>query len=379
MRFSPATLLLAPALVSANNIFFSNGEDAWLGDRAPSADIRLLSLSPTLAEERDLTFRLDVLESEEACGYANITINGAPLADRHRGVLTLDHGVIVLANWRFECMIWRGVESEQLMFLDIESVNDQAVSDMGFAIRFRQSEPMWLTDIQGQASIITPNSKTNDDDIPLDDGPFLDEDEDDEYEYEDEDGEEGSKLEQALAEIASLQAQVEDLMDELSFTHEQMAELIERREREQRVRGCDSVRCYIKAITNKFSGHRLPADGEFHITSVLDPSDTDAEGGPHKGHWPPKFRFPHHGHGNHTHGNHTHGNHTFPHRPPFWCRLPRHPPFKHRPPFGRHPPRITSLLMASLLMASLLMASLLMASIPTIIPLTINLLTAKAL
>ncbi|KAG6366574.1 hypothetical protein INS49_000752 [Diaporthe citri] len=144
-----AGVLLTPALAGA-----ISAEDS-----IPRAFISVpLPEAVDSAPSRDLVFRFDINESQDACGYGNVTINGQKLSEDGKGPLTLDGDRVVDASWNFTCVTWNDKPQEQLLSLNVDHVNGQTVDDAGFTIRFQQVAPVWISDVEGSASMTRVHS-----------------------------------------------------------------------------------------------------------------------------------------------------------------------------------------------------------------------------
>lgn len=271
----------------------------------------------------DLVFRFDINESQEACGYGNVTINGQNLSEDGHGPLNVGDRVVD-ASWNFTCVTWNNKPQEQLLSLNVENVDGQAV-EAGFTLRFQQVAPVWISDIEGSASMTRVHSHSNhqgqsepDDDKEID-------------------------LDAELAELDYLHWQMAELAHLLHEKEHRLAEAFgwERPHwPAPRIHECDSLKCVIEAIAHTVKG----AASSFY----------GGRPGPHGPHGPGPHRHgpggdhhrgPHHDFGKPGHGNHTdNGTHPFPppphgkkphfpHPPPF-CKCAPLPPPHH----GEHPP-----------------------------------------
>ncbi|KAI7784563.1 hypothetical protein LA080_009800 [Diaporthe eres] len=148
-----AGVLLTPALAGAIS----------LEDSIPRAFITIpLPEAVDSTPSRDLVFRFDINESQDACGYGNVTINGQKLSEDGNGPLTLDGDRVVDASWNFTCVTWNDKPQEQLLSLNVEHVNGQTVEDVGFTLRFQQVAPVWISDVEGSASMTRVHSTRQD-------------------------------------------------------------------------------------------------------------------------------------------------------------------------------------------------------------------------
>lgn len=96
--------------------------------------------------------RLDLHQSNQACGVASLNINGLPLSQNAtgggQGAFTLNDGVIIGASWKFTC-----VKNEQHLAMTIHSVNGRSVSNKVFSTTFRQVTPVRILDVRGAAKV----------------------------------------------------------------------------------------------------------------------------------------------------------------------------------------------------------------------------------
>ena len=96
--------------------------------------------------------RLDVLESDVACGYGNITIDGQSLHQDENGSgsgsITTESGNLIIADWKFSCVEEDG-HDEQLMKFDVVYIDDDRVRDVGFSVQFQQTGPVRITHLNG--------------------------------------------------------------------------------------------------------------------------------------------------------------------------------------------------------------------------------------
>ncbi|ROW16658.1 hypothetical protein VPNG_01702 [Cytospora leucostoma] len=140
-----AGVLLAPVLA---------GAVALEEDSIPSAVITLhLPESGEPTTSQDLVFVINIQESHDACGYGNVTIESQNLLESGSGSLPMDKDRVVDATWNFTCVTWNGKPQEQLLSLNIDLVDGQPIEDVGFTIRFQQVAPVWISDIEGSASM----------------------------------------------------------------------------------------------------------------------------------------------------------------------------------------------------------------------------------
>ncbi|ROW09658.1 hypothetical protein VMCG_02499 [Cytospora schulzeri] len=214
-----AGVLLAPALA---------GAVAFEEDSISSAIITLhlpesASHSTT---SHDLTFQFEILESNDACGYGNVTIEGQDLPEGGSGSLTMNED-IVDATWSFTCVAWNGEPQEQLLSLNIDNINGQPIEDVGFTLRFQQVAPVWISDIEGNAMMTRlhslrqsePNHHCNDNN-----------------------DEEEIDLDAEMAELDFLRWQVAELSHEIRAKEQRLAEALGW---DRHIKDCDSLKAVL--------------------------------------------------------------------------------------------------------------------------------------
>ncbi|KAL2279538.1 hypothetical protein FJTKL_13410 [Diaporthe vaccinii] len=212
-----AGVLLTPALAGAIS----------LEDSIPRAFITIpLPEAVDSTPSRDLVFRFDINESQDACGYGNVTINGQKLSEDGNGPLTLDGDRVVDASWNFTCVTWNDKPQEQLLSLNVEHVNGQTVEDVGFTLRFQQVAPVWISDVEGSASMTRVHSTRQDQAEPDCDDKELD-------------------LDAELAELDYLRWQMAELAHLLHEKEHRLAKAFgwERHHGPARIHECDSLKC----------------------------------------------------------------------------------------------------------------------------------------
>ncbi|CAN8102276.1 unnamed protein product [Discula destructiva] len=140
-----AGVVLAPALVRAMAI-----EE----DTIPSAFITLhLADSNDAATTGDLVLRLDINETTDACGAGNVQISGQTLSEEGSGSLVIENDRLIDATWNMTCVTWNDVPQEQLFSLNVDFVDGRPVEEVGFTVRFQQVAPVWISDVEGDASM----------------------------------------------------------------------------------------------------------------------------------------------------------------------------------------------------------------------------------
>lgn len=327
-----AGVLLAPVLAGAvaleegeSSAIRPSQEDALINqgeDSIPSAFITLhLPESDDAVSGQDVVFRFDIHESSDACGYGNVSINGQQLPEGGSGSFTVNDDRVMDATWNLTCVAWNDKPQEQLLSLNVGSVSGQDVEDVGFTIRFQQVAPVWISDVEGTASMTRVHSinqaKPDCDDELLD-------------------------VEAEMAELHSLKWQVAELKQQIFAKERRLADALgwPQRPRPPMIEECDSLKCVFGALFHKVKGAAwsIYGGGDFSGFDGM----RHHEGPPganhfrehHHPHGPPPFG--HSGHHNHTKNGTDHHHHhppPFAHPPPF-CKCPPPPP----PPPGHHGP-----------------------------------------
>ncbi|TAQ89971.1 hypothetical protein B7494_g1701 [Chlorociboria aeruginascens] len=102
---------------------------------------------PAESRQTALDFRLDVLPSEQVCGFGNVTVNDQVLPQTLVGELLSGGGSVstdrmntVVASWTFDCIKVDGESHLQLLQFIIKYIDGKAMEDVGFAVLFRQTE-----------------------------------------------------------------------------------------------------------------------------------------------------------------------------------------------------------------------------------------------
>jgi len=141
-----AAFWLVPALASAASLppaYFS----------IPSAFVSLPLFSDdtrdSVFETNQLNLRVDVLESQDPCNYANITVNGQALPKEGHGAIAYDPWTSMVATWTSACDQWSNTPREQLLNLVIDSVNGSIVQDLRLRVLYQQIAPVWISQVDG--------------------------------------------------------------------------------------------------------------------------------------------------------------------------------------------------------------------------------------
>ncbi|EFY87193.1 hypothetical protein MAC_06753 [Metarhizium acridum CQMa 102] len=105
-------------------------------------------------EAEPLTLRLDVGESEAACGRANLTVNGQELVQdgngNGQGTLAAHHGGNFTADWAFSC----DARSPQMLFkMQVTQLDDLEIAPFNFSASFTQIVPRQIRIMDGAAVV----------------------------------------------------------------------------------------------------------------------------------------------------------------------------------------------------------------------------------
>ncbi|KAG9247649.1 hypothetical protein BJ878DRAFT_539071 [Calycina marina] len=93
-----------------------------------------------------LGFRLDVFPTAEACGHANITIDGQQLSLEKKGEVLVGNGLLSMkdnveinASWKISCITVNGKPDSQFLKFEIDSIYGRSFVDVGFSSLFKQT------------------------------------------------------------------------------------------------------------------------------------------------------------------------------------------------------------------------------------------------
>jgi hypothetical protein len=309
-------------------------------------------------------FQVDVLTSDQICGYGNLTINGQELAQEPLEFASIGKGSVhvdgktVEGSWAFYCLNgFYGPYAQRLDF-SVLSVDGKVVDDVTFWVEFKQNDGPRIfsashLDDDSTLSAVLPDPEvaTNEDNGEYND--FIDF--------------ENFDIEREIAELKWLKVLVQDFEYQIYLKEEAMAMYLS----EENLDACDSLNCVIRTVYSKARVTaykvitKVYSKLSGHVESEEDMRPPWKKPHGKRPHWG-KRPFPPHRHGNHSHGNHTcpgkgnHTHHPFPHHPfphphpPPFCRCPPRPPHGHPPhgppphgppphgphkgPPGRHPP-----------------------------------------
>jgi hypothetical protein len=267
--------------------------------------------SPDGRPSQSLPFRLDIFQSEEACGYANVTLDGQALpgdftADQDHvatgsGSITTNEQAVIDATWSFHCVKVNGQPQMQFLKFDIGSLNGTPVEDIAFSVLFRQT---------GSPEVVNVNTDPSvPDELAANPNPWvLVADDDDvhvpQYSIDDLD-----ELRQQLRELEYLIAQKEQAI--ANHAHERF---------EEDIKKCHGLKCIAIAAgqTVHHAAHKTYEKIRGHDEKAWDPFHKHDNHGKNEAWDPLHWKKPHH--------------------PLPICRFPHHEPShpsKHRPP---HPP-----------------------------------------
>ncbi|KAH8597141.1 hypothetical protein B0O99DRAFT_685059 [Bisporella sp. PMI_857] len=275
---------------------------------------------------QQLGLRLEVFSSPEACGQANIVIEGQKLALEQRndvlagsGEIATQSEKIVVASWEVTCIKANGEQDSQFLKFSVKAVDGMKVGDIGFSTLFRQNgqteilrltEDLLTPDIIASRPVPTFRPIHGEAPSPV------------------------NSLEHEFAELDWLIAQMHELEFLIAEKHQAIAEHASRHFPDD-IKDCDSLKCVLSGVAQKAKNAAHHVYGK--LAGEHGP-DGDRPDHPHFP-FPGKDKFPSK-HGNHTHGP-PNGTHPAPpHRRPHHflpiCRFP--PPPHHRGHHGPPPP-----------------------------------------
>lgn len=104
--------------------------------------------APNDQEERLWKLQINILDSQERCGYGNITINGQILEQRFDGETGVGRGIFhtpqmgaVSATGTFGCIKGDGGPQAQRLDFKVHYLDGEPVEHIGFTVIFRQTTP----------------------------------------------------------------------------------------------------------------------------------------------------------------------------------------------------------------------------------------------
>ncbi|TVY86327.1 hypothetical protein LAWI1_G006995, partial [Lachnellula willkommii] len=294
-----AALLLAPALASALVVpgaeevqeFDASADGPIIADHSfalVSVEVPTDSRSPDEWASQALGFRIDVLRSEAACGFGNLTINDQVLPQAvednvmtGKGSISTERNGVVVASWQFHCIKVNGQPEAQLLKLVVDLVDGKAMRDVGFSVAFKQTGMTEIINIETDLSVpdeivANPNPEGLQ---PVSAGTT------DSSHY-------NIDIDEDIAELQWMRAQLE----ELQFLIAEKEQIISQHVSDnfyKDIKDCDNLKCVMKAIADK------ARKATHHIYGKLN-GDEEIYGGDH-GHFPkpPHWKWPkppfHHG------------------------------------------------------------------------------------
>lgn len=237
--------------------------------------------------------RVDILESDAACGYGNITLDGQTLYQDETGFgsgsLTTEHGNLIIADWKFTCAELDDKHQEQQFKFDVIYIDENKVRDVGFIVQFRQVAPVAITSIDGAEYVVKElGSDSERGDIK---GPST-----------------SSGLDDELALLDMMRSQVIQLENAIAKKEKHISETFDLRNHLEEDRShlthCDSLRCVVKSVLNnvKSMTHRVYPDNHHRPPPPPPPPSPPfchCEPPPYQGHQygkrpppPPKHEIP---------------------------------------------------------------------------------------
>ncbi|KAI0191610.1 hypothetical protein F4808DRAFT_383803 [Astrocystis sublimbata] len=157
-----AAVLLSPAF---NLVWAATPEVTSNGNDFTSSSSITLSWASHLSNSglHQTSLDLHVLESDIACGYGNVTLNGEPLAQDHSGLgsghILVDDGTVLAADWMFDCVYLEQDPQAQVLSVRINSVDGQEVDGVAFSTEFQQTAPVSISYIDvATAKLEAPSS-----------------------------------------------------------------------------------------------------------------------------------------------------------------------------------------------------------------------------
>ncbi|KAJ8128786.1 hypothetical protein O1611_g4850 [Lasiodiplodia mahajangana] len=234
-----AAVLLAPAFELAlaaipEVISTSDGVDRLIEDITSNALITL-ELGGDSNDDvlRQTNLDLRVFESTASCGYGNVTLNGAPLAQDDLGIgsgsIPTDIGSVLEADWKFTCVHLERDSQVQLLSVQIVSVDNRPVGDVAFSVQFQQVAPVSIFYVDSAAAKLK-SSLTPD----LSDNPQ-------------------PSLEDELAELEMLKEQLLTLEHTiaLKITHISDTFNLDRPEDLLQATNCDGLKCFFSTVYSR--------------------------------------------------------------------------------------------------------------------------------
>jgi hypothetical protein len=292
--------------------------------------------------------RLDVLPSDQPCGFGNITIDGQPLpqnldADTRvssgKGSISTSTKSVIVGSWTFDCIAVNGKPDGQLLLFTVHSVDGESTEDVAFSVLFKQTGETEIMNIEikpaASAQVLAGHSREG----------HHESSEGHHVGHTDAQGPHDSfNIHKEIAELRYMEAQLEELKWLIHekkhairrFAHHRM---------DNGIKDCDSLRC----VARKTYANARDAASRIYGKITGDDAEFDHFSDYHLGKYGGKNmdrkpgKGPHGRPGNHTCPDHDKKNHTSPHhhhhgKHPILpiCRYP--PPFSGHPPHGHMPP-----------------------------------------
>ncbi|KJK92136.1 hypothetical protein H633G_03977 [Metarhizium anisopliae BRIP 53284] len=132
-------LVVVPALATSMQRVHNDASTAFV----------TLNIPKNKGEAEPLTLRLDVGESEAACGPGNLTVNGQELIQdgngNGQGTLAAHHGSNFTASWAFSC---DARSPKMLLKMQVTQLDDLEIAPFNFSASFTQILPrqIWIMD-----------------------------------------------------------------------------------------------------------------------------------------------------------------------------------------------------------------------------------------
>ncbi|KAJ6789266.1 hypothetical protein PWT90_06431 [Aphanocladium album] len=220
------------------------------------------------AETQVVPLRLDLVEADEACSPAKLSVDGRRLAQDAdgfgQGALTLDNGIAITSNWTFACH-----SLKQALTINIHSVNGNPAVDTSFTTSFYQTTPVQIASVENVADVRYLHLRTTVTESLADSGDEHVDIEGSYYEGSEQkslalSGNGGSSVEDEVSRLKDLRAQARELA---ALIRDQETALLDKLEHNLRAKlasepaptpleECRDVRCAFKALVHKFRhGH----------------------------------------------------------------------------------------------------------------------------
>lgn len=209
-----------------------------------------------------------------------------------KGSFTSDQGALIQANWTFTCVEWGGQPQEQFLAVFVDQVGSSFINGgVDFTVRFQQTAPVWISDIEGSASMsrfhqVTGHEGNGEVTKDLD-----------------------SEIQDEIVQLSYLRDQFSELERIVVTKEEELTKKLGWVQSKKSLKDCDSLKCIFQTAYSQ-----LYEKAKITYCAFAE----NGRGSRCHGFYPPWG--PPSGHRNRTYRNITHP----------------HPPPHHRPPF--HPP-----------------------------------------